>query len=322
MIKIIYRTTASLLVSTSLLLGGCIEHTEKETESETNTETETAAVPKKTPLITLPLEVSINSLTELNALFDKYQYSSEQWAKGPREVPRLTFSGISKKWQTQSPKLAVDTKKSVFFRLMTPLILISNEKILKERETAADSPLDSPELIKLALKYRIIKDSKTVLDETLRKSLLQRVDILPPSLALAQAAEESGWATSRFALEGNAFFGQWDFSGNGMKPKAQRKELGNYGVARFNSPLGSVEAYMLNLNSGSVYQPLRDLRAELRVSDQKISGYKLAGTLDKYSERGQVYAQGLQKMISYNELAKVDQAYLADNRLVHITSGN
>ncbi len=255
-------------------------------------------------------------------MFDKYQYTNKEWAQGSREIPRLTFSGISKQWQTQSHKLAVDTKKTVFFRLMAPLILISNEKILKERETAASSPLDSPELIKLALKYRIIKDSKTVLDETLRESLLQRVDILPPSLALAQAAEESGWATSRFALEGNAFFGQWDFTGKGMKPKAQRKELGNYGVARFDSPLDSVEAYMLNLNSGNAYLPLRVLRAELRSSDQKISGYKLAATLDKYSERGQVYAQGLQKMIRYNELAEVDQAYLADNHLVHITGSD
>ncbi|WP_028863069.1 glucosaminidase domain-containing protein [Psychromonas aquimarina] len=320
MIKAIYRTTASLLVSTSLLLGGCIEHTEKEKETETTTET--TAAPKKSQVITKPLEVSVNSLAELNALFDKYQYSSQNWLADSRNIPRLTFSGISKKWQTQSHKLAVNTKKTVFFRLMTPLILLSNEKILKERETAADSALDSPELIKLALKYRIIKDSKTALDETLRESLLQRVDILPPSLALAQAAEESGWATSRFALEGNAFFGQWDFSGKGMKPKAQRKELGNYGVARFDSPLDSVEAYMLNLNSGSAYQPLRILRAELRAGDQKISGYKLAATLDKYSERGQAYAQGLQKMISYNELAEVDQASLADNQLVHITSSD
>ncbi|MFT6140971.1 MAG: putative FlgJ-related protein [Psychromonas sp.] len=269
-------------------------------------------------LMANPIEVTITSLDDLHALFDKYQYNNEYWNKGNREVPRITFEGVGKHWAEGSKKLPVETKKMIFFRLMTPLALVSNENILREREIVKSSALDAEKLKNIALKYRIIKDKTDELDKKMRSALLVRVDILPPSLALAQAAEESGWATSRFAQEGNAFFGQWDFTGNGMKPRAHRKELGDYGVARFDSPLASVEGYMLNINSNSSYQKLRALRNELRADDKAVTGIKLAGTLDKYSERGQEYIDGLRAMIRYNKLEQVDQAYLSDNELIHL----
>jgi len=84
---------------------------------------------------------------------------------------------------------------------------------------------------------------------------------VPPSLALAQAAEESGWGTSRFAIKGNSLFGQWDFSGKGIKPKEQRENLGDYGIAAFDSPQDSIEAYMLNLNTHRAYQRMRQEHA-------------------------------------------------------------
>ncbi len=105
-----------------------------------------------------------------------------------------------------------------------------------------------------------------------------------------------------------------------MKPRQQRSGLGNYGVARFASPLASVEAYMLNINSNRAYQKLRTLRAQRRAENKAISGYQLAATLDKYSERGQAYIDGLRSMIRYNKLAQIDQANLADNPLIEITS--
>ncbi len=268
----------------------------------------------------LPVEVSIASLDDLTALFAQLQYNQNSWTKDNGEVARLTFNGISENWKETSDTLPVAVKKEVFFRLMTPLVLIANEKIEKERELIKHSALNSRAVKKLAVKYRLIKNEQTAMTEKLRTRLLQRVDILPPSLALAQAAEESGWATSRFAIEGNAFFGQWDFSGKGMKPRQQRSGLGNYGVARFASPLASVEAYMLNINSNRAYQKLRTLRAQLRAENKAISGYQLAATLDKYSERGQAYIDGLRSMIRYNKLAPIDQANLADNPLIHITS--
>ncbi|WP_372883083.1 glucosaminidase domain-containing protein [Psychromonas sp.] len=313
----LFRMICALALTISLIISGCSTPDKTVTTAKTKTAKAKSHADIQ-PISKAPLQVTVSSVDELNALFDKYQYSSESWESGQRELPRITFAEVGEHWQTASENLPVKTKKSLFFRLMAPLILIANENILREREIVKSSALNSPELKKIALKYRLIKNRKGILTTAMRKKLLQKVDILPPSLALAQAAEESGWGTSRFAKEGNAFFGQWDFSGNGMKPKRQRKELGNYGVARFDSPLESVEAYMLNINTGNAYQKLRRVRAEIRAKDKNITGLELAGTLDKYSERGQDYIDGLRHLIQYNNLQLVDTAYLSNNRLIHL----
>lgn len=265
-----------------------------------------------------PTVVKIKSLDDLNALFNKLQYLEGNWNHSGQKIPRITTSGISETWVKTSSKLPAATKKSIFFRLMAPLILISNENILQLRELIKDEPLDSSKLRALAVKYRVIKDEKETLTEAHRKTLLTRVDIIPASLALAQAAEESGWATSRFALEGNAFFGQWDFSGNGMKPQQHRAQLGQYAVAQFDTPLDSVEAYMFNINTNNAYKKLRTLRNEMRINGRQITGYELAGTLDKYSERGDAYISGLRLMIRYNKLEAVDKMSLANDQFFHL----
>jgi len=266
------------------------------------------------------VQVEVSSLDGLMALFKKHHYTSKDWQAGNREVPRLIFEGVSESWKYTSSKIPVKQKKQVFFRLMAPLVLISNENILAERDVVKSAPLTSPDLLAIAKKYRVIKSLASRLNDKQRQQLLQQVDIMPPSLALAQAAEESGWATSRFTEEGNAFFGQWDFSGKGMTPKQQRKELGNYGLARFSSPLASVEGYMLNINITGAYKKLRVLRAKLRHENKAITGLELAGTLDKYSERGQAYIDGLRSMIRYNKLEGVDDAYLSDTILIKLLS--
>ena len=140
--------------------------------------------------------------------------------------------------------------------------------------------------------------------------LRKRVDIVPLSLALSQTAEESGWGTSRFAVEGNALFGQWTWGG-GMKPKEQRtRTRGDHGVAAFESPLESVTSYMLNLNTHHTYESLRDRRAELRANNQPVTGNELAGTLTRYSERGGAYVDTLRSIMRVNNLAPADGAYL------------
>lgn len=267
-------------------------------------------------------KVKINSLDDLMRLFEKHHYTLKDWRLGNREVPRLTFSHVSENWKKTSSLISVQQKKQVFFRLMAPLVLMANEKIVAERAFIISASLNSEKLLNIANKYRILpNDNKSrSLTEQQRQQLLQRVDIMPPSLALAQAAEESGWATSRFTQEGNAFFGQWDFSGKGMAPKQQRKELGNYGLARFDTPLASVEGYMLNINISFAYEELRTLRAQLRQQNKAITGLELAGTLGKYSERGQAYIDGLRSMIRYNKLQDVDNAYLSDNILIELIS--
>ena len=322
-----YRIICALAVSITLIISGCsiqdkaVPITKIKTPISTLKIKLASKIKPTSPIKTVskaPLEVTITSMEALSVLFDEYQYSAESWEKGLQELPRITFEKVGDDWQTASKDLPVETKKSLFFRLMAPMILMANENIIHERKVIKNSRLNSPELKKIALKYRLVKNKKNILRAGMRQILLEKVDILPLSLALAQAAEESGWGTSRFAKEGNAFFGQWDFSGNGMKPKQQRKALGNYGVARFESPLASIEGYMLNINTGNAYQKLRTLRAKIRANNNKITGLKLAGTLDKYSERGQDYIDGLRQMIRYNNLQIVDTAYLANNRLVHL----
>lgn len=299
-----YQRVILLIVSIALL-NACSKN-EELISSSNNASSEVAKT------------VDIKNLDELNALFAEYNYTMKSWEEGSRSVPRMTFSKVGEQWTKTSTTLPVKVKKSIFFRLMAPLILISNENVLRERQQVIDASFDDPALKALAVKYRVIKSTDETITEEIKSKLLTRVDIIAPSLALAQAAEESGWATSRFTHEGNAFFGQWDFSGKGMKPKQQRTELGDYGLARFDSPLASVEGYMLNINSSPAYEKLRQVRTKLRENDQPIAGPALASTLDKYSERGQAYIDGLLSMISYNKLEQVDKAYLMDNPLVHL----
>ena len=135
---------------------------------------------------------------------------------------------------------------------------------------------------------------------------------IPASLALAQGAEESGWGTSRFAAAGNAIYGQWTWGKNAIVPEQQRKELGNYGIAAFESLQESISAYMLNLNTHNAYSDLRSRRAELRSKGEQVTGAILAGTLTRYSERGEAYIQTLRDMMEYNRLSPLDDAYLSD----------
>lgn len=264
------------------------------------------------------VDIDIHSLDDVIKVLDENQYTAKNWRDTNLKVPRLIFDTVGESWKEKSSNIPVKLKKNIFFRLMTPLILMSNEKILLERKAVGSAPLESLALRNIALKYQVIKEPDQPIDDKLRQALLLRVDIIPPSLALSQAAEESGWATSRFTEEGNAFFGQWDFSGNGMAPKQPRKELGEYGLARFNSPFESVEAYMLNINTNNAYQELRAMRATLRAQQQAITGMQLATTLGRYSERGDAYIEGLRKMIKFNKLQSIDEAQLATNRLLKL----
>lgn len=262
--------------------------------------------------------IEIHSIKELNKLFNDLNYTSKTWKAGLREVPRIYFDKIGQDWKKTSKSITAKEKKNIFFRLLGPLVLMSNESINKERLRLQKESMHSKWVRTLGLKYRVIKESNTALNKAQFKELKKRVDIIPTSLALAQGAEESGWGTSRFTAQGNALFGQWDFSGKGMRPTQQRKGLGDYGLARFDTVLDSVKGYMLNLNTNYAYEKLRSRRLELRQSGQKITGWELAKTLDKYSERGQAYIDGLHNMISYNQLQATDEAYLSNTPEIHL----
>lgn len=137
-------------------------------------------------------------------------------------------------------------------------------------------------------------------DPQMLNELLKRVDILPPSLVLMQAANESAWGTSRFAVEGYNFFGQWCFrEGCGLVPLS-RGEDKTHEVAKFNSPAQSIRSYFYNLNTFHTYEQLRDIRAELRVQRKPVRGEVLARGLGRYSERGDEYIAEISNMIRFN----------------------
>ena len=140
-------------------------------------------------------------------------------------------------------------------------------------------------------------------------------NIIPAGLALGQAAYESGYGTSRIAVEGNALFGQWTYGGKGLVPEQQRKNLGDHRIAAFDWPFDSVRGYFINLMSHPAYEDFRHLRAELRARGEPLTSMALADGLIKYSERGQEYVDTLKGIIRVNGLAIADDAVFRDEPL-------
>jgi Bax protein len=195
---------------------------------------------------------------------------------------------------------SVSAKKQAFFTYFGALAEEENQRILSIREKI-QSGVKQSTLEKLAKKYRLdINDPASEKDFA---DLLSRVDVVPSSLVLAQAAIESAWGTSRFATEGYNFFGQWCFSkGCGMVPSS-RNEGANHEVRTFDSPKESVQAYFLNINSHPSYDMVRQLRLDARNESKPVHGCVLAAGLGSYSERGQHYIDEIRLMIRVNDLS-------------------
>ena len=145
-------------------------------------------------------------------------------------------------------------------------------------------------------------------------SLKIRMDEIPVSLALAQAAKETGWGTSRFAQEGNALFGQWTWSGEGLKPKNSDEHEGHK-VMKFNILQASVRAYQRNLNTHKTYREFRLARAQLRDENKELDSIFLSQYLDEYAETGQEYVKIIRKIIEQNNLKDFDKAKLLPSSL-------
>ena len=206
----------------------------------------------------------------------------------------------------------VDERKTMFFNYFLPLVVQSNDDILALRaeliglfeERGALSSREIRRVRNVALDYGL--EEFDIASSEDWDVLLRRVDVVPPSLALAQAANESAWGTSRFAREGNNYFGHWCFvPGCGLIPNA-RPEGASHEVAAFDSPRHSVERYIRNLNSHDAYVDLRMKRLDLRRGGEPITGLDLAGELDRYSERGSEYIDELRNMIRSNNLDELD----------------
>ena len=135
------------------------------------------------------------------------------------------------------------------------------------------------------------------------------MDEVPVSMAIAQAAKETGWGTSRFAQEGNALFGQWTWTGEGIKP-SKADDDSTHKVMKFKVLQASVKAYQRNLNTHSTYKNFRDTRAQLRDEGKKLDSMILSEYLDKYAETGKDYVRVLQQIIKQNNLTDFDDAKL------------
>lgn len=203
----------------------------------------------------------------------------------------------------------VTTKKTRFFGYLLPLVQSENVRLQAIRKRLSyiydhvrwHRRIDATDQQWLALvseEYRLPNPDPSQTEFWV--AIFQRVDAVPEDLALAQAANESAWGTSRFAREGNNLFGQWCFrKGCGMIP-AGRPTGATYEVARFESVSESIGSYMHNLNTGRTYQLLREIRSSMRMDGQAPDATQLAAGLMDYSERGLEYVNELRAMIRHN----------------------
>lgn len=261
-------------------------------------------------------EVRFSSVDALQSFFMRQGYSLPSWRERSQPVPRLILTSIPAAWGTNvASALTVEDKKTIFLMLALPLVLVSNEELMQLRERVQKFDdrnaglQDRKWLQALSGKYGL---EKSLSDQQRVHQLLERIDHIPTSIALAQMIEESGWGTSRFAAEGNALFGQWTYK-EGLKPQQQREEIGDYRIRAFETPLDSVRAYMLNLNTNPAYAAFRKKRATFRQTTKKVKGaFDLIKTLGAYSERGEEYIDTLKSIIQVNDLLMFDHASLQE----------
>ena len=199
-------------------------------------------------------------------------------------------------------------RKDLFIQIILPLIIKENNHIKRDRS----------KLFSILNKSKNTKKEKIWLNSKFKQygvvnndlsTLKIRMDEVPVSMTIAQAAKETGWGTSRFALEGNALFGQWTWSGEGIKPSDADDES-THKVMKFKVLQASVRAYQRNLNTHSSYKDFRSVRAELRDKRKKLDSMVLSENLDKYAETGKEYVRVLQQIIKQNNLADFDDAQL------------
>ena len=213
----------------------------------------------------------------------------KQLTKLPKELKNI-----------ESPK----KRKKLFIKIVLPLIIEENLKIRFDRkklfEILNKNNTSSRDKAWVELKFK----QYGIKNNDLAK-LKIRMDEIPVSLAIAQAAKETGWGSSRFAQEGNALFGQWTWSGEGIKPLEVEKDK-KHKVAKFKILKASVRAYQRNLNTHPSYKEFRIERAIQRDNDEKLDSLKLVNFLEKYAETGKEYTEVLKKIINQNSLTDFD----------------
>jgi Bax protein len=199
-------------------------------------------------------------------------------------------------------------RKELFIQIILPLVINENNSIKLDR-IKLFSILNKNKNTKAEQEWLNVKFKQYGVVNKDLSTLKIRMDEVPVSMAIAQAAKETGWGTSRFAQEGNALFGQWTWNGEGIKP-ADAEDDSTHKVMRFEVLQASVKAYQRNLNTHSSYKGFRGARAELRDEGKKLDSMILSEYLDKYAETGKEYVRILQQIIRQNNLTDFDDAKL------------
>ena len=264
------------------------------------------------------------TIAAMTERFDSLGYDLAAVRATTSPVPRVYLDSLPGDLAQVS---STDAKKRLFVQAVLPIILRINEDIIAARWRVTRleerlmwlgtvTPADREWLVATAEHYGTLPFDIA--------GLLSRMDVVPPSLALAQGAEESGWGTSRFAREGNAIFGQYTYkSVTGMVPKRRDADR-RHRVRRYDTLLEATEAYVHNLNTHPAYEDFRDRRASLRRAGRPLGGYDLAGQLRSYSERREAYIESIRQLIRQNRLGDFDRAWLNNRQwtaLVGLPSG-
>ena len=251
-------------------------------------------------------DISLDTKVTLN-LFEDLKYDLKSIRTGALVKPVY----LSKLPKDLKKIKSTKTKKDTFIKIVMPLIIDENNKILENRKKLFKilSKPNNTRGEKLWLKRRF--EDYSIKNEDVTE-LKIRMDIVPVSIAIAQAAKESGWGTSRFALEGNAMFGQWTWGKQGIAPLDREKNKGHK-ILKFPILRSSVQAYKNNLNTHNGYREFREKRAELRKQNKKISGLELVKYLHNYAATGSEYTKILKKIIDQNELTDFDGAILMNS---------
>ena len=258
--------------------------------------------------------LNLKTETVLN-LFEDVEYDLSE-VRVQKLVKPIYFTQFPRDLdELESTKL----KKETFIKIVLPLIVAENERILADREKLKilakkkyTTDLEKQWLRQKLLEYKVKKGDL--------KELLVRMDIIPTSIALAQAAKESGWGTSRFALEGNAIFGQWTWSGQGIAP-LDRESNKNHKILKFPILRASVKAYQNNLNTHKSYLKFRTKRSNLRDKNKKIAGLELTETLNNYAQTGSEYTKILNQIIKQNRLTDFEPVRLVNSvKKIELTS--
>ena len=250
-------------------------------------------------------EVAVSPAVEVTSL----QRTAKLPEPSSRQAPMIVARTFVKTIPEAHLDLPVKRQKEAFINMLLPLILAANDEIRQRRQAImrAAENADRSSLEKWARLYRI-KTRDMPLDR-MESELLRRADTIPVSLALAQAAIESGWGTSRFALKGNALFGQWAWDQSaGLKPIEASNSRAV--VRSFPNLFGSVRAYMHNLNTHSEYARFRDRRSLLSGRKRNDLGTQLSVFLDGYAEIGVEYVEKIQTIIRSNDLGQFEAARL------------